>query len=173
MECLAPKAKNADLWVLIWEDVRRTPRRNTSGGVEHVKAYRSKKEKQEMTLFERFVAEGKETADELATEQCWMETWRRSGPAQFRREGRRCTRPCSMQLAFTMCCRIGTIVKNLKLQPKEKLTFVDQQWEAAKHRTEWCAATGKYRCTRSGRRIKQMQMPEGPRLMGEEFNHKL
>ena len=35
--------------------------------VEHVKAHRSKKEKQEMSFFERFVTEGNERAGELAT----------------------------------------------------------------------------------------------------------
>ena len=34
--------------------------------VEHVKAHRTKKEKKEMSHFEKFVSEGKEKADELA-----------------------------------------------------------------------------------------------------------
>ena len=34
--------------------------------VEHVKAHRTKKEKEKMTQFERFVTEGNEKADELA-----------------------------------------------------------------------------------------------------------
>ena len=34
--------------------------------VAHVKAHRTKKEKEKMTQFERFVAEGSEKADELA-----------------------------------------------------------------------------------------------------------
>ena len=34
--------------------------------VEHVKAHRTKKEKKNMSQFEKFVAEGNEKADELA-----------------------------------------------------------------------------------------------------------
>ena len=34
--------------------------------VEHVKAHRTKKEKQMMTQFERFITDGNEKADELA-----------------------------------------------------------------------------------------------------------
>ena len=49
-------AKDGDLSILIWEEVR--------------DAHRSKKEKQGMSLFQWFVTDGKETAGE---QQCWME----------------------------------------------------------------------------------------------------
>ena len=41
--------------------------------VEHVKAHRSKNEVQQMSLFERFVIEGSERADELAKEGAMMD----------------------------------------------------------------------------------------------------
>ena len=42
MKCIAPRAKDADLWILIWEEVRRI----YQGGVlQHVKTHRTKKEK--------------------------------------------------------------------------------------------------------------------------------
>ena len=49
-----------------WEEVRRIRQEGVRLEVEHVKAHRSKKEKQEMKVFERFVTEGNERSDELA-----------------------------------------------------------------------------------------------------------
>ena len=89
MKCIGPKAKDADLWILIWEVVRRIRQEGTFVEVEHGKAHCSEKEKHEMTLFERFVAKGKGRTSWQQMEQCWMEeTWRRSGAStvQQRRE---------------------------------------------------------------------------------------
>ena len=47
--------KDADLWILIWEEVCRFHQEGILLEVEHVKAHRTKKEKQEITLFGRFV----------------------------------------------------------------------------------------------------------------------
>ena len=41
MKSAGPKAKDADLWVLIWEEVRRVHRDGILLEVEHVKAHRS------------------------------------------------------------------------------------------------------------------------------------
>ena len=41
--------------------------------VEHVKAHRTKKEKEQMTQFGRFIAEGNEKADELAKAGAMMD----------------------------------------------------------------------------------------------------
>ena len=49
MKCIGPKAKDADLWILIWEEMRRIHPAGTLLEVEHVTAHRSKKEEQEMT----------------------------------------------------------------------------------------------------------------------------
>ena len=48
--------------------------------------------------------------------------------------------------------------------------------EAKRHRTEWCAAGSNYRCMRCGRSSKKMNMPgacEDPRWLGTDFNCKL
>ena len=66
--------------------------------------------------------------------------------------------------------------EELRLEPKDKCTFVDTKVEAKKHRTEWCVAASKYRCMRCVRNSKKMKMPgicEGPEWLGEDFNHKL
>ena len=45
--------------------------------VEHVKAHRSKREVQQMSLFEKFITEGSEKGDEPANERGWTEEmWR-------------------------------------------------------------------------------------------------
>ena len=54
------------------EEVRRILQEGSRLEVEHVKVHRSKKEKQNMTSFERFVTGGKERADEMA-KGCWVD----------------------------------------------------------------------------------------------------
>ena len=62
-ECIKPRAGDADLWIKNWEELHELTER---GILEHVMAYRTKKEKEQMTHFARFIAEGDEKADELA-----------------------------------------------------------------------------------------------------------
>ena len=65
-KCINPKAGDADLWIKIWE-VLRLLSKEILVEVERVKAHRTKKDKKEMSQFEKFVNEGNEEADELAT----------------------------------------------------------------------------------------------------------
>ena len=66
LKCSGPKATEAHWWKLIWVVVHRTRQEGLLLEVEHVKAHRPKKEEQEMTLFESFVAEGNKRVDERA-----------------------------------------------------------------------------------------------------------
>ena len=52
MKGIGPGAKDGDLWVLIWEEVRRIQQAGVLVEIEHVKARVSKKEKQETTLLQ-------------------------------------------------------------------------------------------------------------------------
>ena len=54
-ECMKPRAGDADLWVKNWEEVDGLADRDILVEVEHVKAHRTKKEKINMSRFERFV----------------------------------------------------------------------------------------------------------------------
>ena len=73
MRCIGPRAKDADLWILIWEELHRVHQEGILVEVEHVKEHRSKKEMQQMSLFERFIAaEGNEKADELANARAML-----------------------------------------------------------------------------------------------------
>ena len=49
--------KDADLWIKIWEDLYRLAARDIVVEVEHVKSHRTKKDKEEVSQFEKFVAE--------------------------------------------------------------------------------------------------------------------
>ena len=88
MKGMGPKAKDADLWTWIWEEVRSLHQEGILSEVEHVKAYRSKKEKKHMSLLAHFVTEGNERADEQ----------KRASTVQQRTE-RRLTPHCSTQAA--------------------------------------------------------------------------
>ena len=56
--------------------------------VEHVRAHRTKKEKENMSQFEKFVTEGNEKADDL---ECWTKvSWQKQGQRQCSRKERSC-----------------------------------------------------------------------------------
>ena len=65
-ECFKPTAGDADLWIKIWEELHKLAASDMAVDVEHVKAHRTKKEKNEMSHIENFVTEGNEKADDLA-----------------------------------------------------------------------------------------------------------
>ena len=66
MRCIGPRANDADLWIMIWEELHRFHQEGILVEVEHVKAHRTKKGMQQMSLFERFIAQGNEKADKFA-----------------------------------------------------------------------------------------------------------
>ena len=146
--------------------------------VEHVKAHRTKKEMQQVSVFERFIAKDNEKSDELAQEGAMtdggvMAQVRASTVQQGREE------VCAAMLfAASFHCLVEERkdCEELKPTPKEKWTFVDQKGEARKHRTEWCAAAIKYRCLRCGRSSTNLKIQgkcEGPKWLQEDSKHKL
>ena len=117
--CTGPKAKDDDLCILIWEEVRRIHQEGTFREVGHVKAHRSKKEKQELTLFERMDTEGHEGAD-VVTKNGWAST--------VQQKERMFTRHCSTQLAFTVWWRSGATVKNLSRNQRKSWLVRETKW---------------------------------------------
>ena len=101
--------------------------------VEHVKAPRIKKDKKEMSQFEKFVAEGNEKADELAKagamlDEGFMAEARAKTVQQERESGSVCG--LAIRSEFSL---FGRRVERLKKS------------EETMHRTEWCANASKYR----------------------------
>ena len=152
-ECPKPRAGDADLWIKIWEELHSLAARDMAVEVEHVKAHRTKKDKTEISYFEKFVTEGNEKADDLAKagailDEGFMAEARAESMQQEREE------VCALlQCAASLNCLVEEWkdCEELKPKPKEKLIFVDQKKEETKHRTEWCAETNKYRCMRCGK----------------------
>ena len=68
MRCIGSRAKDADLWIIIWEELHRVHPEGTRVEAQHFNAHRSKKEMQNRSLFEKFITGGIEKADELAKE---------------------------------------------------------------------------------------------------------
>ena len=126
-----------------------------------MKANRTKKEKEKMTKIERFVTEGNEKADELATgamldEGCMAELY------------------VALQYAAFFCCLVEEWkdCEEVRPKPKEKWSFVDMRRERMKHRTEWCAEANRYRCMRCGKGSKYMKMPggcDGPKFLSKRL----
>ena len=69
MRCIGPRANDADLWISIWEELHRYHQEGILLEVEHVKAHRTKKEMQQMPLFERFIAQVNGKLDESLQEK--------------------------------------------------------------------------------------------------------
>ena len=96
--------------------------------VEHEKAHRRKKEKKDLSQYEKFVTEGKEKADELAKagamldEGCMAEA--RAETMQQEREEEN----AAMQYAASFHCLVEQWkdCEELKPKPKEKWIFVDK-----------------------------------------------
>ena len=88
------------------------------------KAHRSKKEKQPMPLFEKFVTEGREKADELAKDGAMFDggemAQTKVSTAQQKKTTGRSMRHCSTQLTFTVWWRHGTIAKSSSRNPRGK-----------------------------------------------------
>ena len=60
MKCFGPKAKDAELWFLIWEPLQGVHQEDILDTSKHTPL----KEMQQMWLFEKFTNEGNEKADE-------------------------------------------------------------------------------------------------------------
>ena len=75
----------------------------------------------------------------------------------------------SVQPAFTACWRNGKIAMCLSPNQK-KWIFVDKKRDETKHRTEWCAVTGRYRCMKCRTGSKYMKMEgkcTGPKYLAK------
>ena len=72
-KCIVPKAGDADLWIKILEELHLPMSKEGMVEVERVKAHRTKKEKKDMSHFERFLTDDNEKADELAKEGAMLD----------------------------------------------------------------------------------------------------
>ena len=73
MKCIGPGAKDADLWILIWEELRKVHQEGILVEVEHVKAHQCRKEMKQLSLFDKFITAGNERADEPAKEGAMLD----------------------------------------------------------------------------------------------------
>ena len=145
--------------------------------VGHVEAHRSIRERQQISLTEKFIIEGNEKADELTKAGARLDEGdvpdsRASTLRQEREEVH-----AALQYAASFHCLVEEWKDCAKLKPNPKRSgLLWTKGEAKTHRTEWCAAANIYRCMRCGRISKQMNMPgtcEGPRWLMKDSNLKL
>ena len=127
--------------------------------VEHIKAHRTKKDKKEMSHFEKFVTEGNEKADELAKagamlDKGFMAEARAKTVQQEREE-----LYAALQKTASFHCLVEEWkdCEEMKPKPKEKVECRGSEKDKSKHRTEWCAEANKYRCMRCGRDSQYME----------------
>ena len=137
--------------------------------VEHVKAHRTKKDKKDMSHFERCVTEGNEKADELAKAVAMLDEGFMAEAREKTMQQEREEVYAALQYAASFHCLVEEWkdCEELNPKPKKKWNFVDQKREETKHQTEWCAEANKYRCMRCGK-SRCMEMPRkcaGPKFV--------
>ena len=124
-KCIDPQTGDADLWIKIWEELHLLTSKEILAEVEHIKAHRTKKDKEHMSQFERFVAEGNEKADELARAGAMLDEGimaeRRAKTVQQEREEVH----AALQYAASFHCLVEEWkeCEELKPKPKEQLIF--------------------------------------------------
>ena len=75
MKCIGPKAKDADWWIALWERLEKLRSQEVLIEVEHDTAHRNELEKQQMSLFEKFITESNEIADESVKAGAMLDGW--------------------------------------------------------------------------------------------------
>ena len=134
--------------------------------VEHVKAHRTKKEKEKMTKIERLSL--KEMRIGKSRSNAGRRTYGRSESC-YCEAGEREEVYVALQYAASVHCLVEEWkdCEELRPKPKEKWSFVDKGSERMKHRTEWSAEADWYRCMRFGKGSKYMEMPG--KCYGQKF----
>ena len=95
--------------------------------VEHVKAHRTKKEKEHLTHFEKFVTEGNEKADDSAKEGAMLDEGFMAEARAKTMQQEREEVYVALQHAASFHCLVEewNDCEELKPKPKEKWSFVD------------------------------------------------
>ena len=135
-------------------------REYSGGSGAYVKAHRTKKDKKDMSQFEKFVTEGNEKADELAKEGAMLDEGFLAEARGKAVQQERKDVYAALQSAASIHCFVEQWKGCEQLKPKsrEKWIFVDKKSEETKHRREWCAEADRYRCVRCGRGSKYLKM---------------
>ena len=73
MECVGPKAKDADLWILIWEELHKVPREGTLVEGQARQSARIQEREAATLALRKKNTEGNEKADEVAKNVTMMD----------------------------------------------------------------------------------------------------
>ena len=101
-KCIDPKAGDAALWIKIWEELHLLMSKEIMVEVEHVKAHRTKKDKKDMSHFERFVTDGNEEAVGKGRSNVGRRIYGGSEGKDSPATEKKCMQPCSMRPDFTV-----------------------------------------------------------------------
>ena len=100
----------------IWEELNNFRSKATLIETEHVKAHRTEKERQQMSLFEKCITEGNEKADEPAKEGA-IDEWRMSGAGKSKE---REEVSAALQYAASFHCLVEEWKDCEELKPSQK-----------------------------------------------------
>ena len=111
------KAKDADLWIVIWEELNKLRAKDIVIEVEYVKAHRAEKERQQISLFEKSLIESKEKSGWTSKSSCHV-GWR------FYDVGKSKHSPVGKRRSV---CSLWKDYEELKSMSQEKWVFVNQK----------------------------------------------
>ena len=118
MKCSGPKAKDADLWIALWEELNKLRSKGHFGRGRSMSrriALRRKSSNSRSAKSLSLRAMRKRMSWQRK-ERCWMEVlWRRQEQALSSKKEMKCTQPCSTQPVFIAWWKNGKIAKNLSL----------------------------------------------------------
>ena len=146
---MAQNAKDADVWILIWEELHSVHEEDI---LVEVRARQSAS----LQKGEKKQLQGSDKAEEFSKRRSDVE-WKRCGAGASYYGSAREEVYAALQYAASLHCLVEEWrgCEELEPNPKERWTFVNKTMEARMHRMEWCAAANTYRCMRL--RNKQQQ----------------
>ena len=121
MRCIGPRAKDADLWIMIWENRTEFIKKACYWKLSTSKLIASNRKCGKCCFFEKFITEGNEKADELAKEGARLDggDMAHVRAITIQQEREEVFQLCNMQRASIVWWKNGKIVRSLRQSQKK------------------------------------------------------
>ena len=157
MRCIAPRATDTDLWILMWEELQYSPSRRDIGGGRARQRHTAQRKCYECRSSKSSSLKAKDGGGMAHVRAITVRARKRRG---F----------CSIAMGSSFHCLVEERMDCEALRPKPKRSgpLKIKKWTQKRHRTKWCAAAKKHRCVGCGRSRKHKKMQGtcgGPRWL--------
>ena len=138
-KCIDPKAGDGASWIkFLGRTAPSAPKRNLGGSGSMSRHHRTKKDKKDMSHFEKIVTEGNEKAEELAKAGAMLDEGRVTEARAKTVQEERQEVHAALQYAASFHCLVEEWkdCERAQAEAKRKVDFREQEKEGTKHRTE-------------------------------------